>query len=162
MSVLQRVRGIVLVVVAVGLISVASPGAEQSAGKAAPTIGQFLGAASPIELVSARRADRIAWVAYDQGKRNVYTASAPAFAPVRLTAYLKDDGVELTGLRISDDGSTVVFIRGSAANRDGWHANPSGDPDGGEEVLWAAKIANPGVSWRVAEVSNPALAPDGS
>ena len=89
MSVLQRVRGIVLVVVAIGLIPVAVPGAEQSAGRPAPAIGQFLGAASPIELVSAKRADRIAWVAYDQGKRNVYIASAPAFAPVRLTAYLK-------------------------------------------------------------------------
>ena len=127
-----------------------------------PTIGQFLGAASPIELVSAKRADRIAWIAYDQGKRNVYTAAAPAFAPVRLTSYLKDDGVDLTGLRISDDGSTVVFVRGSAPNRDGWNANPSGDPDGGEEALWAAKVANPGVSWRVGEATNPVLAPDGS
>jgi Tol biopolymer transport system component len=155
-------KTLVIVVVVIGLISVASPGAEQSAGKAAPTIGQFLGAASPIELVSAKRADRIAWVAYDQGKRNVYTATTPAFTPVRLTAYLKDDGVELTGLRISDDGSTVVFTRGSAANRDGWNANPSGDPDGGEEVLWAAKVANPGASWRVGEASSPVLAPDGS
>ena len=152
---MRRVSATVLVAAVICLASIASPGAEQSAGKAVPTIGQFLGAASPIELVSARRADRIAWVAYDQGKRNVYTASAPAFAPVRLTAYLKDDGVELTGLRISDDGSTVVFIRGSAANRDGWNANPSGDPDGGEEVLWAAKVANPGASssWRVGEAS---------
>ncbi len=108
-------RAVVLVVAAVCLVSIAAPGAQQSAGKAGPTIGQFLGAASPIELVSAKRVDRIAWVAYDQGKRNVYTAAAPAFAPVRLTAYLKDDGVDLTELRISDDGSTVVFVRGSAA-----------------------------------------------
>ena len=54
-----------------------------------PTIAQFLGAASPLEVVAAQDADRIAWISYDQGKRNVYTAAAPAFAPVRLTAYLE-------------------------------------------------------------------------
>jgi len=150
------------VTLAVALAFGAAPEAGQTAAKANPSIGQFLGAASPLELVSAKRTDRIAWISYDQGKRNVYTAAAPAFTPVRLTAFLKDDGVELTGLRISDDGSTVVFTRGSAANRDGWHANPSGDPDGGEEALWVAKVATPGISWRVGEVSNPALAPDGS
>ena len=76
---------------------------------------------------------------------------------------MKDDGVEMTGLRISDDGSTVVFVRGSAPNRDGWNANPSGDPDGGEEALWAAKVANPGVSWRVERRRRiRELAPDGS
>src|SRR6187397_1847501 len=159
---MRRVGATVLVASAICLVSIASPGAQQSPGKAAPTIAQFLGAASPIELVSAKRTDRIAWIAYDQGKRNVYVASAPAYAPVRLTTYLKDDGIELTGLRISDDGSTVVFVRESAPNRDGWNANPSGDPDGGEEVLWAAKVANPGVSWKVGEAANPVLAPDGS
>jgi dipeptidyl-peptidase 4 len=159
---MHRVRAIVLVASAICLVSIASPGAQQSSAKTAPTVAQFLGAASPIELVSAKRTDRIAWIAYDQGKRNVYIASAPAYAPVRMTTYLKDDGVDLTGLRISDDGSTVVFMRGSAANRQGWNANPSGDPDGGEEALWAAKVANPGMSWRVGEASNPVLAPDGS
>ena len=63
-----------------------------------------------------------------KGKRNVFTAVAPAFAPVRVTSFLKDDGIDLTGLRISDDGSTVVFVRGSAPNNDGWVANPAGDP----------------------------------
>jgi dipeptidyl aminopeptidase/acylaminoacyl peptidase len=127
-----------------------------------PTLAQFLGAASPIQVAAARTVDRLAWVAYDQGKRNVYTAAAPAFAPVRLTNYLKDDGIELTDVTISADGSTVVFVRGSAANRDGWHANPSGDPDGGEEAVWAARVASPGVSWRVMEGADPQIAPDGS
>jgi len=144
------------------LILVAAPRASQTSASPKPTIGQFLGAASPLEVVSARKTDRIAWIAYEQGKRNVYTAASPAWTPVRLTAYMKDDGVDLAGVRISDDGSTVIFTRGSAQNRDGWNANPSGDPDGGDEALWAAKVANPGVSWRVGEGSNAQLAPDGS
>ena len=149
------------VVVIVGAVPIASQSQSASA-IAPPTIAQFLGAPSPVELVSARRTDRVAWIAYDQGKRNVFVASAPAFAPVRLTSYLKDDGVDLSGVRISDDGSTVVFMRGSAANRDGWNANPAGDPDGGELALWAAKVATPGASWRVGPATGPVLAPDGS
>jgi len=126
------------------------------------TIEQFLSPAYPFDLVSARRAERLAWVSYDQGRRNVYTAAAPAFAPVRLTSFMNDDGIDLSGVRISDDGSTVVFIRGHAPNRQGWVANPLSDPDGSERAIWAARVANPGVAWRVAEGAAPEIAPDGS
>ena len=64
--------------------------------------------------------------------RNVYTAAAPAFTPVRLTRFLSDDGIDVTDVSISDDGNTIVFVRGSAPNREGWVANPSHDPEGGE------------------------------
>src|SRR3954469_22909371 len=57
-----------------------------------PTIAQFLSAPYPFELVSARKAERIAWLAYEEGKRNVYTAAAPGFVPVRLTSFMNDDG----------------------------------------------------------------------
>ncbi len=128
---------------------------------AAPTIEQFLSPAYPSELVSARKTDRLAWIAYDQGKRNVYTASGPAYAPVRLTSFMKDDGTDVTSLEISDDGSTVVFVRGHAENRDGWVANPSSNPDGVERAIWAARTSG-GPAWRVAEADGPELAPDGS
>ena len=44
------------------------------AQKPAATIEAFLSPAYPFDLVSARKTDRLAWIAYDQGKRNVYTA----------------------------------------------------------------------------------------
>jgi len=126
-----------------------------------PSYQQFLSPASPLEIVSARKVDRLAWTAFEEGRRNVYTATAPAFTPVRLTNFMKDDGVDVSGVRISDDGSTVVFVRGSAPNRDGWIANPSANPDGPERAVWAARTAG-GSAFRVAEGSNPELAPDGS
>ena len=46
----------------------------------APTIEAFLSPGYPTEIVSARKAYRIAWTAYERGRRNVYTAAAPAFA----------------------------------------------------------------------------------
>jgi dipeptidyl aminopeptidase/acylaminoacyl peptidase len=157
---MRSTRFVVVATLVTGLTLAARPAASPQAASS-PTLGQFLGAASPLEVVAAAKADRIAWVAYEQGKRNVYTAAAPAFAPVRLTNYMKDDGVDLTEVVVSADGSTVAFVRGSATNRQGWNANPSGDPNGGEEAIWAARTASPGVSWRVMEGSNPQLSPDG-
>jgi len=125
------------------------------------TIEQYLRPAYPFELATARSAERLAWLAYDEGKRNVYTALAPAFRPVRVTSFLKDDGTDLTSIRISDDGSTVVFVRGHTENRDGWVANPASNPAGAERAIWAARTATPGVTWRVAEGSAPELSPDG-
>ena len=97
---------------------------------AAPTYRDFLSPASPQEVVAARKVDRIAWVDYAEGKRNAYTAVAPQFTPVRLTNFMKDDGIMMSAIRISDDGSTVVFLRGEAPNRSGWAPNPTADPNG--------------------------------
>ena len=126
-----------------------------------PTIEQFLSAGYPFDLVSARKVDRVAWLAYDQGKRNVYTAAAPAFRPVRVTSFLKDDGTDISDLKICDDGSVVVFVRGTAPNREGWVANPTSDPKGAERAIWVARTAIPGTAWRLAEGASPELSPDG-
>ena len=144
---------------ALALACVALPVAQ--AQKTPPSIAQYLSPAYPFDLVSAKKTDRLAWISYDEGKRNVYTAVAPAYQPVRLTAFLKDDGTDLTDVSISDDGSTVVFIRGHAPNRDGWVANPASDPNGAERAIWAVKTTG-GPAWRVAEGAAPELAPDGS
>lgn len=116
--------------------------------------------ASPLTLVSAQKADRIAWMVYDRGLRNVYTAAAPDFKAVRLTSFLQDDGTDLTDVEISADGSMIVFVRGSAPNRFGWVANPSHSPDGAERAIWAVRSTG-GPAWRVAEGAAPELSPDG-
>src|ERR1700720_1811213 len=143
----------ILMIVAAAFLSAAPP--------TVPSYREFLSPASPQEVVAARKVDRIAWVDYAEGKRNAYTAAPPQFAPVRLTNFLKDDGIMMSAIRISDDGSTVVFLRGEAPNRDGWSPNPSADPNGPEHAIWAARTAGGG-AWRVADAANPELAPDGS
>ena len=132
-----------------------------SASPEVPLYQKFLSPASPQEVVAARKADRIAWVDYAEGKRNAYTAAAPLFTPVRLTNFLKDDGIMMSAVRISDDGSTVVFLRGEAPNREGWSPNPTADPNGPEHAIWAARTTGGGGAWRVVDAANPELAPDG-
>jgi dipeptidyl aminopeptidase/acylaminoacyl peptidase len=129
---------------------------------APPTYKAFLSPASPQELVSAKKADRIAWVDYAEGKRNAYTAAAPLFTPVRLTNFQRDDGIMMSEVKISDDGSTVIFLRGEAPNREGWSPNPTADPNGYEHAIWAARTNAAGSAWRVVDAANPELAPDGS
>ena len=124
------------------------------------TIEQILSYSFSYGLASAKKADRIAWLEFEQGKRTVYTAAAPDFKPVRLANFMDDDGTDLTSLLISDDGSVVVFVRGSDPNRAGWVANPSQFPDGSEQAIWAVRSreANP---FRLTAGASPALSPDG-
>ena len=138
------------------MIAIASRGSAQHM----PTIKQWLAPGYPSELAAAKQTDKLAWQGYEEGKRNIFFASAPGFKPMRLTSFLDDDGTDLTNVNISDDGTVVIFIRGSAPNRDGWVANPSADPKGAERAIWAVRTSG-GPAWRVAEGSNPELSPDG-
>jgi len=133
-----------------------------SAPPEVPLYQKFLSPASPQEIAVATRADKIAWVDYAEGKRNAFAAAAPLFAPVRLTNFTKDDGIMMSAIKISDDGSTVVFLRGEQPNREGWSPNASADPNGPEHAIWAAHTSTPGAAWRVVDASNPEIAPDGS
>ena len=129
----------------------------------APRYQQFLSPASPLDIAAAKRVDRLAWTVFEEGKRNAYTAVAPAFLPVRLTSFLKDNGIDLSAIQISDDGSTVTFVRGTNPNRDGWVANPSADPNGPDRAIWAVRTSGR-TAWRIVELPSGGytLAPDGS
>src|SRR5437667_2801076 len=137
---MKRTIRLAAIAIAVMLtFTVRMPAPRAAANPTAPTIEAFLAPGYPTEIVSAKRADRIAWTAYEHGQRNVYTAAAPDFKPVRLTSFLKDDGVELSDIRIADEGATVVFVRGTVPNREGWVANPTGNPAGADRTIWAAR-----------------------
>src|SRR5688572_28941207 len=133
----------------------------QLIGQQKITFANYFNVPSPLELTSAKKADRIAWTVYDRGMRNIYTAAAPAFTPARITNFLKDDGVDISDVELSDDGAIAVFVRGSAPNRDDWVANPSHDPEGGERAIWAARTTGPVSTWKLAVGAAPALSPDG-
>lgn len=136
------------------------------------TIDQFMSPASPLEVSASRKSDRIAWVTYERGMRNVYTAAAPDFKPVRITKFLEDDGIDLSSVRLSDDGTIAIFVRGSGPNRVGWVANPTHNPNGAERAVWAARTDGSG-AWRLAVLTGnelpgfggrgggPELSPDG-
>ena len=133
---------------------------SEGTAQSKPTVEQFMSPSSPLELVSARKADRVAWMSYEKGMRNVYTAAAPNFTPVRLTRFLEDDGIDLTDVQISDDGTLITFVRGYTPNRAGWIANPPHDPAGGVRQIWAVRSTG-GAPWRIVDGGAAELSPDG-
>ncbi|HEV3141421.1 MAG TPA: hypothetical protein VGY57_12930, partial [Vicinamibacterales bacterium] len=167
---MKRIALVVALTLALAAPLARSP--QVNAAPGPPTIEQFLSPAYPQDLVSAKKADRIAWWAYERGMRNVYTAAAPDFRPVRLTNFMADNGVDISDVEISDDGGVVTFVRGTQPNREGWIANPTSDPRGAERTIWAARTAGfpaeagtakaGGAAWRLGEGTTPALSPDGT
>jgi dipeptidyl-peptidase-4 len=151
-------RSHILILSGFALAGHASLGAQT---RPTSTAEPWISPAFPLELTSAKKADRVAWPTYERGMRNVWTAAAPDWRPVRVTRFLDDDGTDISGVRLSDDGTIVTFIRGHAANSQGWVANPSGDPRGAERAVWAARTTAPGTAWRVAQGTGPEVSPDG-
>ena len=111
------------------------------------TIEQALSVPTATNLVAAKKAERIAWIEMERGRRNVFTAAGPDWRPVRLTNNTEDDGVDMSGLAISDDGSMVIYETGHPSDRDQQVGNQGHDALGGQRVLWAVSTAGGGAPW---------------
>jgi dipeptidyl aminopeptidase/acylaminoacyl peptidase len=101
------------------------------------TLEQVLSAPFAADLVAAKKANRVAWTLDEQGKRNICVAEAPKFEARRLTSYLQDDGQELSQLSFSEDGNTIVYTRGGEKNAAGQVPNPTSNPTGATQAVWA-------------------------
>lgn len=126
------------------------------------TLDDVLSAPFPSGLVAAPHAPRVAWVENDRGVRNVFTAAAPGFEPLRLTGYTDDDGVTLSQLALTPDGSLLVYVRGGGPNRTGEAPNPASLPGGVEQAIWAVPTDGSAEPRKLAPGSGPVLSPDGA
>lgn len=124
------------------------------------TLEQVLGAPYSFNLVAASKVDRIAWVVNQKGVRNIWTAAAPNFKPKKLTNYTEDDGQPLSNLQLTPDGNTLVYVRGGNPNRVGENPNPTSNPEGAEQAIWAINTEG-GKPWKVAVGNHPRISPDG-
>lgn len=126
---------------------------------AANDVGRFMQVPFPSQLVAAAGAERIAWIANERGARNVWTAIAPLYAPQSLTHWTDDDGIDLGGLTMSRDGSTIVWVRGGTPDDAGFSQNPHSVPGGIDQQIW---IAHEGSTPRQLVVGrSPVFSPDG-
>ena len=150
-----------LSVVALLIVLTFSPRAAQTP---APSfaVEQILGFPSAENLVASPVGSAVAWTFNERGVRNVYVAEGPDFTSRRITSYAEDDGQELTQLSFSDDGKTIVFVRGGdhGSNRQGEAPpNPSGSPVQPRIQIWSAAAAG-GSPKVIADGDNPVIAPD--
>jgi dipeptidyl aminopeptidase/acylaminoacyl peptidase len=118
-----------------GLALLAAPRA-----RAQFTLEQIMSAPFPSDLLAAPSGNRIAWTFDAQGRRNIWTAEAPGFTARQLTPYNSDDGQELSDVRFSTDGATIVYVRGGGKNAAGQYPNPTSNPAGVEQAVWAVAV----------------------
>ena len=104
------------------------------------TLEQVLSAPFPFGLTSASHAERVAWIFDNKGERNIWVAEAPDFVPRQVTHYKGDDGQPIASVRLTPDGKTVVYARGSEVNKESTSANPQSQTKMPKQQAWAADV----------------------
>ncbi|HEY6323866.1 MAG TPA: prolyl oligopeptidase family serine peptidase [Thermoanaerobaculia bacterium] len=104
------------------------------------SLEQVLGAPFPSQLTAARQGERVAWVMDRHGERNVWVADGPDWVPRQVTGYLGDDGQPLASLRLTPDGQTVLYARGTEVNEAGESANPASRAQAPKQQVWAVAV----------------------
>src|SRR6185437_1082131 len=105
------------------------------------TVEQAMNYPFPDELTAAAHGERVAWVFNVRGARNVWAADGPDFAARQVTHYSGDDGMPIASLRLTSDGNTIVYARGSETNDQGEVADPDANVIQPEQQVWAADVA---------------------
>ena len=105
------------------------------------TIEQVLSAPFPYGLTSASHAPSVAWVFDNKGERNIWVAGSPDFKPRQVTHYKGDDGQSIASVRLTPDGKTIVYARGSEINKEGTSANPTSQTKMPKQQAWAVNVS---------------------
>lgn len=100
------------------------------------TIQQVLSAPFASAPLASPTGAKVAWLENEQGKRNIFAASAPDWKAIRLTNFTQDDGQEIGELAWAHDGSYLVFVRGGDLENGGENPNPDFSPTTPEQEIW--------------------------
>ena len=120
----------------------------------------FLSHPTESEFAASPDGRNIAWVINDHGKRNVM-AKAGTELPRSLTDYQLDDGQEIRQLVFSPNGTKLLYVRGSEANRAGQNPNPASLPGGTDMAIWYKEISSKSPATKLTAGSNPVFYKDG-
>ncbi len=135
----RKLSALLLLVCALFLGSSTVPGWAQAASSGF-SLEQVMSSPFPTNLVTAQSAGRIAWVFTAKGERNVWVADAPNFEAHAVTHYTGDDGMPLAALKLTPDGRTAVYARGTEANGAGEIADPTSNVEKRTQQVWAVDI----------------------
>src|SRR5215471_7339750 len=64
------------------------------------------------ELRASPKGPRVAWLANQEGKRNIWVADVGShhFSPRQLTDYAADDGLDIGDITWTPDGQSVLYV----------------------------------------------------
>jgi dipeptidyl aminopeptidase/acylaminoacyl peptidase len=104
------------------------------------SLEQVLSSPFPTNLVVSQQGGRIAWQFTQRGEHNVWVADAPGFEARQVTHYTGDTGMPLAALKLTPDGRSIVYARGSEANRAGEIADPTSGLEKRAQQVWAVDV----------------------
>jgi dipeptidyl aminopeptidase/acylaminoacyl peptidase len=121
------------------------------------SIEQVMSSPFPTDLVPAPVGGTVAWVFNEGGVRNVWIAEPPDYRGRKLTSYAEDDGQEISGLEWSQDGRSLVYVRGGEEGG-GEYPNPRSKSKVPEQAVWAIAI-DKGKPRYLGEGTSPQVSP---
>ncbi len=124
------------------------------------SLQQVLSAPYAAELTAAPAGDRVAWVEDAEGHRNLWVG-APHIPAHQLTIFDQDDGLDITGLAWSPDGSIVAFTRSTEDGPDEKPSNPAHLERHIEPEIWLAPVAGPVPTAPIVQGRAPLFSRDG-
>lgn len=124
------------------------------------TLEQVMKAPFASELMAAPAGTRVAWLLFEQGRRNVYVAEAPAWTGRKVTAFNEDDGQEIDQIAWAPDGSALYFTRGGDFEMGRDNPNPAVRPEKPEQSIWVVKLDGSAAK-KLGEGNSPAVSPHG-
>jgi dipeptidyl aminopeptidase/acylaminoacyl peptidase len=136
------------------------PGRAPAAVQGAFTLEQVLAAPFPSDLTAAPTGGAVAWVFDAHGSRNVWVSEPPEYRGRAVTEYAGDNGQEISDLAFTPDGKTLVYVRGGEPNRSGEVPNPTNDPAGASQSVFAVPVGG-GAPRLLGEGGSTAVSPRG-
>jgi len=128
---------------------------------AQPTLKEILDAPFASDIIATKDGKTIAWVDNTAGERNIFIASGENFSSVsQLTKYVGDEGIALSNLAFTPDGSSLIFVRGNTKNRQGESANPALLQQNTEQVIFTQPLYG-GEKIKISSGTQPMLSHDG-
>jgi dipeptidyl aminopeptidase/acylaminoacyl peptidase len=126
------------------------------------TVEQILSLPTPDNLIASPAGSTIAWTFNERGVRNIYAADGPEFVARKLTANKDDDGQELTHVSFSNDGKTIVYVRGGdhGGSRPADPPNPAAEPVAPKMQVWAVAAAGGNAPKLLGDGDAPIVSPD--
>ncbi len=121
------------------------------------TLEQVLSSPFPSELTAAKHGSRVAWVFDAKGQRNVWVADGSDFTRTarQVTHYTSDDGQPIASVKLTPDGQTILYARGTELNEQGESADPDHNVIQPKQQVWAKDVNSTGAPRLLGEMGCP-------
>ncbi len=127
----------------------------------AATLDQYLGAPFASEMHAAPGGGKVVWLLNERGARNLWVAAEPDYKGRRLTSYKDDDGQDIGMIEWSNDGKSIVFVRGGDLEHIGRdNPNPRSLVQIPEQAVYVIAFDS-GAQKKLGDGHSPAVSKDG-